>query len=272
MKSAQVGILENRSEEYDFVSLLQERFDAARRRNARFSLRSYARKLGLDHSTLSQILRGKRRLTCRIAESVGKRLGLSAEAMQLYIEIVRNRPFSKRAPGSVKSLQFNLDTFQLLSVWYHRALLELTHIQEFRPDSRWIAKALGISAADVNIALQRVLRLKLLEMCGPDRWLDKSGDAEFRSTALTEGASNRINQEVYELATQAVERIPGTYRVHSNTIVALDSRELPRLSMLADEFMREVRSLASKKQTKDDVYQVELSAFPLTTLKEEGDE
>jgi len=37
--------------------------------------------------------------------------------------------------------------------------------------------------------------------------------------------------------------------------------------MLADEFMNELRSLVSQSDAKDDVYQVKISLFPITTLK-----
>jgi uncharacterized protein (TIGR02147 family) len=155
----------------------------------------------------------------------------------------------------------------LLSVWYHYAILELTQVQGFRTDSRWIAKTLGIAVEDVNIALQRLLRLGLLEMSERNHWMDKSGDAEFHSAVLTETACNQMNQELHELAMEAIKRIPSQHRAHRQMVIAFDSRKLPRLKMLADEFMNELRSLASESAARDDVYQVEISFFPVTTLK-----
>lgn len=155
----------------------------------------------------------------------------------------------------------------MLSVWHHYAILELIQIQGFQTDSRWIANTLGIAVGDVNIALQRLLRLGLLEMAGPNRWRDKSGDAEFQSAALTEGARNQISQEIHELAVEAIRRIPSQYGGHRQMMIAVDSRKLPRLKVLTGEFMKELRSLVSESDTKDDVYQVEISFFPVTTLK-----
>jgi hypothetical protein len=48
--------------------------------------------------------------------------------------------------------------------WYHFAILELTRLQDFQPDSRWIARVLGLNPDEVNIALARLMRLGLLEM------------------------------------------------------------------------------------------------------------
>jgi uncharacterized protein (TIGR02147 family) len=252
---------------YDIPSLLRERLRAAMRRNPRFSLRSFAKQLGIDHSTLSQVLRSKRRLSPRALKAVGKCMGLSEETIQAYEQSLRKKLNSKSASQDIRSFHFDLDTFQLLSVWYHYAILELIQVQGFKTDSRWIANTLGIAVEDVNVTLQRLLRLGLLEMSGRDRWIDKSGDAEFHSSVLTEAASNQMNQEIHELAVYAIKRVSSQHRVHRQMVLAVDSTGLPRLKMLANEFMKELRALVSEGDTKDDVYQVEISLFPVTTLK-----
>jgi uncharacterized protein (TIGR02147 family) len=252
---------------YDIPSLLRERLRAAMRRNPRFSLRSFAKQLGIDHSTLSQVLRSKRRLSPRTLKAVGKCMGLSKETIQAYEQSFKKKPNSQSASQDIRSFHFDLDTFQLLSVWYHSAILELIQVQGFKTDSRWIANALGIAVEDVNVALQRLLRLGLLEMSGRDRWIDKSGDAEFHSSALAEAASNQMNQEIHELAVHAIKRVPSPHRVHRQMVLAMDSTRLPRLKLLTDEFIKELRALVSEGDTKNDVYQVEISLFPITTLK-----
>jgi uncharacterized protein (TIGR02147 family) len=267
VKTALTADLRTSAAAYDIPRLLRERLRAAVWRNPRFSLRSFAKQLGIDHSTLSQVLNGRRRLSARAQAAVGKRLGLRDEVIRAYAQSLRRKPNSKNLSENIRSFHLDLDTFQLLSVWHHYAILELIQVQAFKTDSRWIANTLGIAAEDVNIALQRLLRLGLLEMSGRDRWMDKSGDAEFHSAALTETACNQMNQEIHELAVEAIRRIPPQHRVHRQMVVALDSKRLPRLKMLADEFMNDLRSLVSEGDTKDDVYQVEISFFPVTTLK-----
>jgi uncharacterized protein (TIGR02147 family) len=267
VKAALTSDHRSSAESYDIPALLRERLRAAARRNPRFSLRSFAKQLGIDHSTLSQVLRGQRRLSARALEAVGKRLGLGKEVIHAYPRASRRKTIPKNLPASLRCFHFDLDTFQLLSVWHHYAILELIQIQGFKTDSRWIANTLGIAAEDVKIALQRLLRLGLLEMSGRAHWKDKSGDAEFQTAALTETARNQINQEVHHLAVEAINRIPSSYRSHHQMILALDSKTLPRLRALAEEFMKDLRSLVSESATSDDVYEVEISFFPVTTLK-----
>ncbi len=268
MKTSRTSVPAVSRAEFDLPALLRERFQAATARNHRYSLRSFAKQLGIDHSTLSQVMRSKRKLSPRALAAIGKRIGLSDEAIQVYAQILKRGTRSSRAPENIRSVSLDLDTFQLLSAWYHLAILELIQIKGFQTDSRWIAKTLGISVAEVNVALQRLLRLRLLEMREANRWLDKSGDAEFRSAALTETASNQINQDVHRFIIEALERVPSGERFHSHMIVALDSTKLSRLKVLAEDFLSEMRSLAAEGERKDDVYQVEVSLFPVTTLKQ----
>jgi transcriptional regulator with XRE-family HTH domain len=117
-------------------------FDRRRARNRRYSLRSFARFLGMDHSTLSQILRGKRRLTTQTVRAIGPMLGLSAVAITAH--------------GVLENEQ---------------ALLRAIARPGFRADSRWLAVNLGIPLDQVNVALQGLLRRRLLIMVSSQRWV-----------------------------------------------------------------------------------------------------
>ena len=266
MKIASTEDARDTLSEHDIPSLLRERLRAAMRRNPRFSLRALAKQLGIDHSTLSQVLRNRRHLSARVLEGIGKRMGLSDEVIRAYAQGHKKKKPSN-PPQNIRGVHFDLDTFQTLSIWHHYAILELIRVEGFKTDSRWIAKTLGIAVEDVNIALQRLMRLGLLEMAARDRWVDTSGDAEFQSATLTEAARNQMNQEIHERAIDAIQGVPSEHRVHRQVVVALDSEKLPQLQALADEFVSELRTLASESDAKDDVYQVEISLFPVTTLK-----
>lgn len=260
------------NEAYDFRAFLCERFRSAAHRNARFSLRSFARRLGMNHSTLSQIMRSKRRLTPHHVRALGGRLGLSEDLIEIYESGLKSRTNETFTTPEIRRVSLDLDTFQLVSLWYHQAILELTHVRGFKPDTRWIAKTLRVSVEEVNIALQRMLRLRLLEMAGRKHWLDKSSDAEFHCTALTETASNEVNQKVHELAIEAIRRFPARKRVHSSMVVAINSMKIPQLEILSEKFMNDIRSLLSDNTKNDDVYYAEVSLFPLTTLKAKGNQ
>lgn len=153
--------------------------------DARYSLRAFARDLGLDHSTLSQILRGRRRLTAATVRRLGRKLkhdGAAIERDALAASLACQHETARLRLAR----EVTADAARALEEWPHLAILELTRLPEFEPDSRFIARVLGLGVDEVNVALQRLLRLGLLEMAGRARWVDHSGgggaDAFARAT------------------------------------------------------------------------------------------
>jgi transcriptional regulator with XRE-family HTH domain len=121
--------------------LLKTEFERRRSANSRYSLRSFARDLSIDHSTLSQILRGRRRLTGRSVRALGRRLRLAAPAIA-----------------------------ELCALENELAVLSALDRPNFQADSRWVASMVGIPLDDVNVTLQRLLRKRIVTMTTRARW------------------------------------------------------------------------------------------------------
>lgn len=129
-----------------FREILQHELEQRRGRNARYSLRAFARALALDHASLSQILRGKRRLTPRTIRRLGAKLRVP--------------------PAEIE---------QLCGQENDRAVLRAIAATKFRPASRWIAAVTGIPVDDVNISLQRLVRTGVLLMTSTRHWEVRNG-------------------------------------------------------------------------------------------------
>ncbi len=141
-------------------------------KNPRYSLRALARTLALDPATLSQLVRGKRRMTPRTIRRIGAALGLPPEEIEAYVR------FEETPRGGLRTLDdLEKDFAALVEEWQHHAILELTTLAEFRPDTRWIARVLDTPADKVNVALQRLTRLGLLKMASSSRWTTDAAPA-----------------------------------------------------------------------------------------------
>jgi hypothetical protein len=125
-----------------FRIVLQTELDRRRATNPRYSLRSFARWLSVDHSALSQILRGKRRLTARTVCALGRRLHLSPSAIAEHC-----------------------------AAEHETAVLAALHRPGFRADSRWLSSMVGIPIDDVNVTLQRLLRKRIVSMRSHESWV-----------------------------------------------------------------------------------------------------
>jgi uncharacterized protein (TIGR02147 family) len=219
--------------------------------------------LDVDHSTLSQWLRGRRPLTARSIESTCRRLGLDESATQRYIDC------AGRDDGPCSTAMLAAETVALIPDWYHFAILELTSLSEFRADSRWIARVLDISVDEVNVALQRLIRLDLLDMAAADRWADRSGDATVSIETLGAGTLERQQEQSRRLSISALRSIPIALREHSTITLAVNSDRLARAFELTARFRQQLIDLL-RDGPADDVYQIEIAIFPVTTNKREN--
>jgi transcriptional regulator with XRE-family HTH domain len=124
-----------------FHERLQVAFERRRRVNGDYSLRAFARALRIHHSTLSQILRGRRRITAKSIRVLGPKLGLDPAAIA-----------------------------ECCALEHECSILTAITDTRFRPDSRWLSVVLNIPLDDVNVALQRLLRRRLLVMESRTAW------------------------------------------------------------------------------------------------------
>lgn len=248
-----------------FRHFLADRFEAAQRQNPRYSLRAFARQLAIDHATLSQVLRGRRPITRKAVRRIGAKLGLSEPLISFYARRLDNQ---NGAVAGSPAVQLSLDTFHVISDWYHAAISELVHLRNFRPDSRWIARSLGITVNEVNIALQRLLRLGLLQMVGA-KWIARTACTNLAREELMPEVRKKVRAEGHRRAMAAIEGAPEERVAQHSITLAIDSKDLPRFDQLAYEFLGSVKALLGDASGKNGVYQFQLSAFPLTTCEKE---
>jgi hypothetical protein len=125
----------------DLRTHLRMELDLRQRRNPRYSLRGFARSLGVHHSTLSRIFDSRRRLTPRRIHVLGERLGLT--------------PYEMTEACLIENCA---------------SILRVVGDRRFRADSRWIAMMTGISVDEVNVALHRLLSDHRLTMSSRAAW------------------------------------------------------------------------------------------------------
>jgi len=167
---------------------LEQEFRRRREKNPRYSLRAFAAFLGGDHSTLSQILRERRRIPTRRLRSWGKKLGMTAEEIGVFVA-AEHVPEDSASGRQEQLRHWTAEAMAIVRDRTHWHLLRLSSSPEFRADCRWIAAQIGATVDQVNLAVSRLLRLRLLEIAPKGKWKDLLGsgarsEVEFRKRAL----------------------------------------------------------------------------------------
>ena len=173
----------------DFRARLRDELARRRRVNRRYSVRAFGEFLGVDHSTLSQVLRGVRAGPVGCRRNWAARLKLSAEETELYAAAECGNDFETLVK-LVHHMQWMAEASALMTRSAHWRLLQLLRAPDWRPDMRWAARRLDIEVDELNEALSRLLRLGLLSIDG--EWRDLSGLEDPSAERIVELALARL--------------------------------------------------------------------------------
>ena len=232
--------------------------------NPQYSLRAFAKSLRTDHSSLSQIMRGKRRLTTETIRALANPLGLTDNEVEAFVAYELRVGGADGWERHVRQLRE--EAMEIVSQWHHFAILELIRLECFRPDCRWIARVLDITVDDVNIAVTRLLHAGLLNMVDSRTWLD-----------LSENAFARFDRLPWAVACHLISRISRMTNsdedahVLSSSTIAIDRKRLSVVSRYLEKVRQDMAELLRVGSAScDDVYQLDIFLYPLTTLHQEN--
>lgn len=180
-----------------FSQQLSREFESRRKRNSRYSIRAFAAFLRTDHSTLSQILRGVRRVPVGRIGAWARKLGMGDEEITLYIA-AESTPDRAAHERHEQLRHWTAEAASIACEPIHLKILELSRKPNFRADCRWITSQLNVNVDEVNIAFSRLLRLRLMAANGPDKWTDLTGIPQLTEPAFLGRALERVRKSAFE--------------------------------------------------------------------------
>lgn len=233
-----------------------------RLKQARYSLRSFAKHAGLNPTSLSLFLAEKRRLS---AASTQKLLTF-LKVPQGDIDALLANPLSVGDPLRINP-RTSRDWEATASTWRDFALLSLMETIDFRVDALWISKRLALTERQVRIALERLERLDLIV---------KESDGTFRLSGqslqfggyesekyLREIRRNRFlseNKKIRDVITLGTNGMPSDMAVIT---MAVNPDKIPLVRERVAKFRRLLaRQLEGGK--KREVYFLAVQLLPIT--------
>ena len=257
----------------DYKVILKEELAARCRQNPRYSLRAFARDLKIAPSRLSEILSGKQGLSRPAAERIAKALGYAPAEIERFCDLVeslhaRSRKNRDNARVRLKSQvpsethQLHLDTFRAISDWYHFGILELINLSDFKSDPKWIGKRLGISEFEVQLALDRLLRLNLITRKGDKLRLTYANP--FTPDDIPSDSVKKFHAQILMKAKDAMLLQPVEEREYGAEFIAIDREQLAEAKKALRDFQHKFcKRFSEDAQVKDGLYCLSLQFFDL---------
>lgn len=243
----------------EFKTYLQEELVLRCQRNPAYSLRSFAKTVGLSPSFLSKILNGQRRITPAVFQKISTHLNLEPALFSSFGEGEEPKPESE-----MKLRNLELEYFKLISDWYHYAILELTNVEGFQDSPQWIAAKLGINVNQAKSALDRLLQLELLEY--RQGKLRATGGNTTVQNEFTVLAFKKMQDDLLKKAIHSLWDEDWEKRDHTSISMAIDPADIPEVKRRLKKMRRELCDFLErpKKKKPSQVYNLSLSFFSLS--------
>jgi uncharacterized protein (TIGR02147 family) len=245
-------------------------------KNPRYSVRAFAKALGIDAGALSRVLAGKQIPSFKLAQQILTQLDFTPEQEQDFLasiaHIQRERGLQRLSPVfknfEEKLIQHDLsiELYRVIADWYHVAILELTYIEGFKSDTKWIASQLGISQAEAKLSIERLLNLELLKV--EDGKLVKS--TEQLSTTdknITTPALKKNQKQFLEKAIESLENDPIEERNMTSMTMAIDPEKLPKAKEMIRNFNKTLCEFLESGKRKR-VYNLGIALHPIQKRSE----
>lgn len=248
-----------------YLSKLKEDLSLRQRQNSRYSLRAYARDIGVHPATLSQVLKEKRPLPLKDSTTVIARLNLGPKERTLFMEsLLKGKCGLDQIKIDDSDERFMLDEshHKVVAEWEHYAVMELYNLSEAECSVEYICRRFGISATRAEVVLHNLLTCGLLKLT-EDGKIEKVHTSVRTTEDVVSQALKDSHKEALKMGAEKLDEIEVALRDFSSLTVALDPKKLLEAKTVIREFRQKMAALL-RDGDKTDVYQLAIQFYPLT--------
>lgn len=248
-----------------YVKKLKEGLSLKQRVNPQYSLRAYAKFLGIHSSTLSQVFNNKRPLPAKVLKPIIEKLNLSSHEHVLFIESVNNyKSNTKLNETIIADERFVLDESyaKVIAEWEHYAILTLFDLDHFSAAPAEIATRLGITKNRTEVALNNLIECNLLTV-NEDGTLEKTHSNVKTTEDIQSRALRDSHLETLEMGKTKMEEVEMDFRDFSSMTIAMDLERMPEVKLVIRDFRRKMAALLNSGK-KTDVCQLAIQFYPIT--------
>lgn len=248
-----------------YLSKLNSELKKRIQNNPLYSMRSFARDLNIDSSSLSAIISGKRKIPQKKIEPIAHKICTneaevkaflkSANMAHVSLKKIKSKDFIERR-HQVTDLEFakiaNVESYTLLS---------LIGTEGFKYDKDWISKKLNISTRKVESIIKTLIDVGLLSLSGGTLVRTK------KRTTTTDDIPNKLITKYHlsslDLAKKRCAQLPAQERYFSTITIPSDPESLGQIKKLIMEFEDKIEAFLRTKKKKE-VFKLSVQFYQAT--------
>lgn len=230
-----------------------------REKNSKYSLRAFARDLGISPGRVSEMLHGRRLpgrdLMIRIAEA----LDMSEAEKEDLFRIVRRQKLVHRESAGARRLA--ADEYALVADLDCYSLLMLMGTEGFSSDIRWMAGRLGVTTTRIQSILEKLERLQLIRKRG-----NVYQRIQTRVTSTHETPSDVLKESHVNVLKHAIDSLYNVdleFRDITSITIPADPEKIAQAKNEIRLFRRRMAKLMSSGHPSE-VYNLNIQLVPMT--------
>lgn len=256
-----------------YRDILFQQFEKKKIRNARYSLRAFARDLDVPVSRLSDVFSGKKNPSLPMANHLAEKLGLSLLQKELFVasvEVAKEKTIDGRVSAEKKletiykkvRNQWTLETFEQISQWLDLSICVALSLENPPTTVEAIAKLFGISVIDADNSVKKLISTGEIYKTETG-WACVEENTQT-PPETTSAAIRRFHCQMLTKAKISLLEDPIEDRDFTSLVFSLNSKELPllkkRIAQIRDQLMMEF----GQSKEADAVYDISIALFPIS--------
>lgn len=256
----------------DYRRFLKDELLKRQKKNRAYSLRAFARDLGMSSSRLSEILNSKVGLSETRASVLADRLQLNPEDKELFVDMVesehaRSSVLRAAATERVKARYIDVpildeEEMNLMSDWHHMALLELIGLEKVDHTPEGYAKKLNLEIEAIHESFALLEKLGYVQKT-PDRWI-ATDPVTTTTNNIPSSSIKHYHNQMLEKARSALYEQNVATRDFTSIVFAMNSEQVEHAKKRIRDFRRSLVQELESIPGKDRVFYLSMNMFSLT--------
>lgn len=250
------------------------------KRRPLYSQRAFCRDLNISPSTLTDFLKNRMALSAGRLTLISKKIGLSLEQRNHWVDLMNYRfnksPIIKQESYIKIKSRINSeknaisdDEFKIISEWYHFAFLELIEMDAKKYSNlKNSAQALSITLPELKIAVERLLKIKLLTQLENNIY---SVDSNTQvGNHIPSEAVRQFHFQILNMAQRSIEKQGMDERFLTSHFIGLPKDKIEEIMeqlKLVSHKIFEPYVISKDLEEKTELYCFSLQFFNLLNLK-----
>lgn len=266
---------------YDYVEpaeFLKDHLKEKKKKNSSFSLRSWAKILGMkSHGPLHAILNQQRGIPKKLVPSFIQSLGLNqkdAKYFEALVDFKKSKSLKEKdyyrerlqklSPTPLREVS-DLEAYKFITDPVHIILAEMTQLKDFKNDSAWIKRRfrLNINLRDIENIINRLIGLGVVEEHGNK--LLKRVEHIYTKYEIKSDAIQNYHKICSQLAIDEISKQDIEQREFNAIALNIKKKDLPKMKEAMREFVNQlIEEFEAPAHKGDETYQLNLQLFSLT--------